>query len=45
MMARQMRFELEPDTKIQPMPTITLRPKDGLPMRYRRRLAELIEAG
>lgn len=37
MMARQVRFELEPDTKIQPMPTITLRPKDGLPMRYRRR--------
>jgi cytochrome P450 len=45
MMARQMWFELEPGAKIQPMPTITLRPKDGLPMRYRRRLAELIEAG
>lgn len=43
MMARQTRFELEPGAEIRPMPTITLRPKGGLPMRYRRR-AELAES-
>lgn len=36
MIARQVRFELEPGVRIDPEPTVTLRPIGGVPMRYRR---------
>lgn len=35
MMAREVRFELEPGVHIEPEPSITLRARGGVPMRYR----------
>lgn len=36
MMARDVRFELEPGAHVRPEPSVTLRARDGVPMRFRR---------
>lgn len=36
MIAREARLELEPARRIDPEPSVTLRPRGGMPMRYRK---------
>ncbi|AKF07839.1 cytochrome P450 [Sandaracinus amylolyticus] len=36
MMAREVRFELEPGAHVRPEPSVTLRARGGVPMRFRR---------
>jgi cytochrome P450 len=37
LIARRYRFELQPGWEVRPEPTVTLRPRGGLPMRIRKR--------